>query len=140
MPSAMFYEIYSTLVKVRKGQRSGTCYRYNQAPHLPQHTNGKVTTSQFEITNERQEFSSFPAGDHKASLNRRARKHNKNKIEITYLIHKGSTALEQSVKYYTGELKPVSRRANLTVSSDVDQDTYMVGLNERPLNYKCTIS
>ena len=27
------------------------------------------------------------------------------------------------LKYLTGGLKPVSRRANLTLSSDVDQDT-----------------
>ena len=30
-----------------------------------------------------QEVNSFPAGDQKASTNRRARKHNKNKTEIT---------------------------------------------------------
>ena len=36
-------------------------------------TNGKVTTSQLEITNEIQEVSSLPAGDHNASINRRAR-------------------------------------------------------------------
>ena len=45
---------------------------YNQAPHLTQNTNGKVTTSQLDITNESQEVSPFPAGDHKASTNRRA--------------------------------------------------------------------
>ena len=50
--------------------------RYNQTPHLTQDTNGKVTTSQLGITNENEEVSSFPAGDHKASINRRARKHN----------------------------------------------------------------
>ena len=44
--------------------------RYNQAPHLTQDTNWKVTTSQLDITNESQEFSAFPAGDHKASINR----------------------------------------------------------------------
>ena len=57
--------------------------RYNQAPHLTQDTNGKVTTSRLDITNESQEVSPFPLGDHKASINRRARKHNKNKTEIT---------------------------------------------------------
>ena len=31
-----------------------------------QDTNGKVTTSQLDITNESQEVSPFPAGDHKA--------------------------------------------------------------------------
>ena len=43
----------------------------------------EVTTSQLDITNESQELSTFPAGDQKASINRRARKHNKNKTEIT---------------------------------------------------------
>ena len=57
--------------------------RYNQAPHLTEDTNGKVITSQLDITHESQEVSTFPAGDHKALINRRARKHNKNKTEIT---------------------------------------------------------
>ena len=50
--------------------------RYNQAPHLTQDTNGKVT-AQLDITNESQEFSPFPAGDHRASTNRPTWKHNK---------------------------------------------------------------
>ena len=66
--------------KVRK--RATIRNRYNQEPHLNQDTNGKVTTSQLDITNESQEASSFPAGDHKASINRQAQKHNKNKTEI----------------------------------------------------------
>ena len=48
-----------------------------------QDTNGKVKTSQLDITNESQEGSPFPAGDHKAPINISARKHNKNKTEIT---------------------------------------------------------
>ena len=36
--------------------------------HLTNDTNGKVTTSQLEITNESPEISPFPAGDHKASV------------------------------------------------------------------------
>ena len=63
--------------KVRKGAKIRN--RYNQAPHLTQENNGKVTTSQLDITNESQEVSPFPEGDHKASINRHARKHNKNK-------------------------------------------------------------
>ena len=63
--------------KVRK--RTNVRNQYNQAPHLTQATNGKVTTSQFEITNESQKVSPFPAGDHKASIIRCARKHNKKK-------------------------------------------------------------
>ena len=67
--------------KVRKSAKIRS--RYNQAPHLTQDTNGKVTTSQLDTINESQEVSTFPAEDHKAILNRRARKHNKNKTEIT---------------------------------------------------------
>ena len=55
-------EVYVVLIK----------YRYS---------NGKVTTSQLDFTNESQEVSPFPAGDHKASINRRARKHNKTKLK-----------------------------------------------------------
>ena len=64
--------------KVRK--RAKIRNRYNQAPHLAQDTNGKVTSSQLDFTDESQEVSPFLAGDHKASINRRAGKHNKNKV------------------------------------------------------------
>ena len=37
-------------------------------PRLP---HGKVTKTQLNITNESQEVSPFPAGDHKAAMNRR---------------------------------------------------------------------
>ena len=43
--------------------------RYNQAPYMTKDNNGKVTTSQLDITNESQEVSPFPAGDHKAPTN-----------------------------------------------------------------------
>ena len=59
-----------TVRKVRK--RAKIRNRYNQAPHLTQDTKRKVTTSQLDITIESQEVSPFPAGDHKASTNRRA--------------------------------------------------------------------
>ena len=68
--------LYSLLFKVRK--RSKIKNRYNQVPHLIQDTNRKVTTSQLDITNESQEVSPFPAGDHKASIIRRARMHRNN--------------------------------------------------------------
>ena len=57
--------------------------RYNQVPHLTQDINGKVTNSQLDITNESQEVSPFPTGDHKALINKRAQKHNKHKTETT---------------------------------------------------------
>ena len=53
--------------------------RYNQVPHLTQDTNGKVTHSQLDT--ESQEVSPFPAGDHKAQINRRAQMHQKQKTE-----------------------------------------------------------
>ena len=52
------------LSKVSKGAKIKN--RYNQVPHLTQDTNGKVTNSQLDTTNESQEVSPFPAGDHKA--------------------------------------------------------------------------
>ena len=55
--------------------------RYNQVPHLTQDTNGKVTNSQLDTTNESQEVSPLPAGDHKAHIDRRAQIHSKHKTE-----------------------------------------------------------
>ena len=46
--------------------------RYNQAPHPTQDTYGKATYPQSDTTNESQEVSPFPAGDHKAHTNRHA--------------------------------------------------------------------
>ena len=69
------------LMKVKK--RAKIRNRYNQEPHLNQDTNGKETTSQPDTAYESQEVSPFPGGNHKASINRLARKNNKNKTEIT---------------------------------------------------------
>ena len=57
------------VLKVRKNANIRN--RCNQAPHLTQDTNGKVASSQLDITNESQKVNPFPAGDNKA------RKHNK---------------------------------------------------------------
>ena len=43
-------------------------------PHRTQDTNGKVTNSQLDTTNESQEVSPFPAGDNKSHIIRRAKK------------------------------------------------------------------
>ena len=66
-------------IKVSKGAKIRN--RYNQVPHLIQETNGKVINSQLDTTNESQEVSPFPAGDHKAHINRRAQRHSKHKTE-----------------------------------------------------------
>ena len=57
------------ITKVSKGAKIRN--RYNQVPHLTQDTNGKVTNSQLDTTNESQDVRPFPAGDHKAHINRR---------------------------------------------------------------------
>ena len=83
---------FSKSMKVRKWTKIRNIY--NQVLHLTQDTNGKVTKSQLDITNESQEVSPFPAGDHKATINRHARKHYRNTTEITWMIHKRSTVLK----------------------------------------------
>ena len=93
-------------IKVGKGAKIRN--RYNQVPTLTKDTNGKVTNSQLDTTNESQEVSPFPTGDHKAHINRRAQRHNNHKTEQKHKkIHKRSSALERPVKYFTGGLKPV---------------------------------
>ena len=52
-------------IKVSKGAKIRN--RYNRVPHLTQDTNGNVTKSQLDTTNESQEVRPFPAGE-KASL------------------------------------------------------------------------
>ena len=64
-------------LKVNKGATIRN--RYNQVPHLTQDTNGEVTNSKLDTTNESQEASPFPAGDHRAHINRRAQRHSKHK-------------------------------------------------------------
>ena len=64
---------------------------------LTEDTNGKVTNSQLDTTNESQEVSPFPAGDHKAHTNRRVQRHSKHKTEKT---HKRST---KEVPHWNGQ-------------------------------------
>ena len=59
-------------MKVIKGAKIKN--QYNQVPHLTQDTNGKVKNSKLDTTNESQEDNPFLAGDHKAHINRQAKK------------------------------------------------------------------
>ena len=52
----LFPENTLGIVKVSKGAKIRN--RYNQVPHLTQDTNGKVTNSQLDTTNESQEVPS----------------------------------------------------------------------------------
>ena len=55
-------------VCVNKSAKEGKDQESIQSSTTPdQDTNGKVTNSQLDITNERQEVSPFPAGDHNAN-------------------------------------------------------------------------
>ena len=45
--------------------------RYNQVPHVTQDTTWESEKTQLKITNTSQEVSPFPAGYHKAAMNRR---------------------------------------------------------------------
>ena len=65
----MFTKCVIFRVKISKCAQIGN--QYNKVPHLTQDTNGIVTNSQLYNTNESQEGSPFPAGDHKALINRR---------------------------------------------------------------------
>ena len=103
------------MLKVSKGAKIRN--RYIQVPHLTQDTNGKVTNSQLDTTNESQEVSLIPAGDHKANINRRSQRHSKHKTEKIKKIHKRNTALERSVKYFMGGLNGT----NLTLNADLDK-------------------
>ena len=67
--------LFDFILNVQEIKRAMIRNRYNQVPHLTKMTNGTVTNSQSDIINESQEVSPFPAGDHKATINRRALNH-----------------------------------------------------------------
>ena len=73
------YFMIAHIFKESKGAKIRN--RYNQVPHLTQDTNGKVTNSKLDTINESQGVSPFPAGDHKAHINRRVQRHIKHKTE-----------------------------------------------------------
>ena len=72
----------------------------NQAPHLTQDTiweSDKNTINHHR--QESQEVSPFPAGNHKATVNRQENMTNM-EHKLKNIIHKRTTALERSVKYF----------------------------------------
>ena len=70
-------------MKVSKGAKIRN--RYNQVPHLKD-TNGNVTNSQLDTTNEGHKVSPFPTGDHKAHINRRTQRYSIRKTEKNHKI------------------------------------------------------
>ena len=107
-------------IKVSKGATIRN--RYNQVPHLTPDTNGKVTNSQLDTTNESQEVSPLPAGDHKAHINRRAQRHsntrqNKN---IKYPQKKYRLGTVRKIFYwraYSGLTAPTSPLIQLRIKT-----------------------
>ena len=77
-------------IRIIKGAKIGN--RYNQVPHLTQDTNGKVTNSQLDTTNQSQEVSPFPAGDHKAYIYRRAQRQSKHRKDPQKKYHLGTVS------------------------------------------------
>ena len=101
------------MAKIRK--------RYNQAPQLTQDTTWKSNKNTINITNKSQEVSPFPAGDIKAAMNKREsmrnRRHkNTNDPQKKYCLRTVSkNILLGGLNQFQG--------TNLTLHSDVDQDT-----------------
>ena len=113
--------------------------QYNQVPHLTQDTNLKVINSQLFTTNESQEVSPFPAADHKVQINRSTQRHNKHKTGKYKRSTKEVPPWNGQINILVEGLNPF-HGANLTLNSDVDQDTKIFGLHERRLTYQCIIS
>ena len=103
-----FQWIRTRIAKKSKGAKIRN--RYNQVTHLTQDTNGKVTDTQ----QTPQTRAKMPALSQQATTN--THKQTRTKTQQTQdrtktqKIHKRSTALERSVKYFTGGPKPVQRR------------------------------
>ena len=109
--------------------------RYNQVQHLTQDTTWECNKNTINITNKSQEVSPLPAGDH----NKQTQKHDKHKTQKRQMIHKkyrlgtvSKSILLESLYWF--------HSANLTLSSDVVQDTKMFDLRKRPLAYQYIIS
>ena len=72
----IFYLLHYTVVRYgalkKKVRKTATIRkRYNQVPHLTHNTTWESNKNTINITNKSQETSPFPAGDHKAAMNRR---------------------------------------------------------------------
>ena len=111
--------IQTLLFKVRKAAKIWK--QYNQVPHLTQDTTWESNKNTINITNKSQEVSPFPADDRMAAMNRRKSMRN--------IRHKNTNDPQE--KYRLGTVSKsillegliLFQGANLTLSSDVDQDT-----------------
>ena len=107
--------------------------RYNQVPHLTQDTNGNVTKSQLDTANENQEVSPFPAGDHRAHINRRAQRHSKHKTEQKHKISTkkyrlGTVSIIFYWRAYTSLTVPTSPLIQMWIKTHISI-SYEISLN-----------
>ena len=66
----LIYVVLCVQYESNKGGKDQEWIQSSTTPD-PGYQNGNVTITQFNITNESQEVSPFPAGDHKAAMIRR---------------------------------------------------------------------
>ena len=59
--------------KCKKDSKDQDSIQYNQVPHLTQYTKWESNKITINFTNKSQGVIPFPAGDHKAEMNRRNR-------------------------------------------------------------------
>ena len=81
-----------------------------------------MTNSQLDTTNENQEVSPFPAGDHKAQINRRAQRHDKYKTKKDINDPQKKYRLGTVSKNILQEGLNLFHGANLVLNLDVGQD------------------
>ena len=79
--------------------------------------------SQLDTTNESQKVSPFPAGDLKAHINRRKQRHSKHTTQQNYRISTKEVPPWNGLWNILLEGLNRFNGANLTLNSDVDQDT-----------------
>ena len=63
--------MYSVVQEMKARKTAKIRKRYNQVPHLTQDTTWESNKNTTNVTNKSQEVSPFPAGDHKAAMDRR---------------------------------------------------------------------
>ena len=114
--------------------------RYNQVPHLTQDTNGKVTNSQLDTTNESQEASPHPqqATTKHTQTDAHKQRHSKHKREQNtkdpQKKHRPGTV--SKTPHRRAQTGPTARQPH--PNPDADQDTQTPGLHERPPTHQCT--
>ena len=101
----MIESLFTCVVRYKVSKSTKIRNRYNQVPHLTQDTNGKVTKSQLYTTNESQEVSPFPAGDHKVSKGAKIRNRYN---QVSHLTQDTNGKVTNSQLYTTNESQEVS--------------------------------